>query len=581
MPKMKTLPVLLLIVGLLAFPAGARSFDFAEKVVRGEPARPVSIVTNKAGRLLVDFGKHAFGWLEVKAAARGRYVFVWGEQVDGDGCVQTNGFYTQRQGRIRCACTHGAFDETGWTRIPYREGHGSAFNPAPTGRFGTVMPFRWLEIVEAPFAVTADDVRQVPIHYPYDMREESFACDSDALVKVHDFCKHTIRATTYTGKFIDGDRERLPYEADSFITQLSTYAMTSDQTLVRAMADYLATHTTWPTEWKQFFIRIVYADWMRSGKLDLVARHYNRMKRDKLWRHLRRDDGLLVTRGPTVRPAPDGEKPQDIVDWAMCYRDGFVMCDVNTVVNALHVRNLREMSEMAAALGKTEDAEAFAAEAKQTFAAFQEKLWDAAHGRYRDGEGTDHATVQGNAMALACGAVPPERVASVADYVEQKGFSCSTYMAQFVLDALFLAGRDRAALALMTSDAHRSWLGMMRQGATITPEFWDLTVPEDGRIPDMNHAWSTAPLNVISRFVLGVTPLEPGFARAAIRPQPGNLRRLSGVVPTPQGSVTVELVKTGTAWKVRLEAPMPATFAFAGVTRELPPGPSAFEVKVP
>lgn len=96
-------------------------------------------------------------------------------------------------------------------------------------------------------------------------------------------------------------------------------------------------------------------------------------------------------------------------------------------------------------------------------------------------------------MALACGVVPPDRVAAVADYVAAKGFSCSTYMAQFVLDALFLAGRDCQAIALMTSSAPRSWLAMMAKGATITPEFWDLTMPEKGRIPDMNHAWSTAP----------------------------------------------------------------------------------------
>ena len=108
------------------------------------------------------------------------------------------------------------------------------------------MPFRWLEVVKAPFPVTEGNVRQVPIYYPYNMSESSFDCDSMELVRVYDFCKHSIRATTYMGKFIDGDRERLPYEADSYITQLGTYAITSDQTLVRAMADYFATHTTWP-----------------------------------------------------------------------------------------------------------------------------------------------------------------------------------------------------------------------------------------------------------------------------------------------------------------------------------------------
>ena len=58
---------------------------------------------------------------------------------------------------------------------------------------------------------------------------------------------------------------------------------------------------------------------------------------------------------------------------------------------------------MARAIGEERDAVKFAAEAAQTFAAFQAAFFDLSAGRYRDGEGTDHATVQGNAMALACG----------------------------------------------------------------------------------------------------------------------------------------------------------------------------------
>ena len=68
---------------------------------------------------------------------------------------------------------------------------------------------------------------------------------------------------------------------------------------------------------------------------------------------------------------------------------------------------------------------------------------------------------------------------------------------------------------------------------------------EQGRVPDMNHAWSTAPLNMISRRVLGVTPLKPGFAEIAVRPQPGPLKRLSGTVPTVRGPVRLEMAREG------------------------------------
>ena len=551
---------------------------FIDRVVRGEAAAPVSVTTNAAGNLLVDFGRHAAGWIEVDAAAPGPYTFVWGEMIDAKGSIQTNAFFTRKQGTLRCACTHDSFAGTGWTRVPYKTGNGGVFRPEAVGPFGTVMPFRWLEVVRAPFPITARNVRQVPIYYPYDMAEEAFACDSPELVRVHDFCKHTIRATTYMGKFIDGDRERLPYEADSYITQLGTYAITSDHTLVRAMADYFATHTTWPTEWKQFFIRIVHDDWMYSGKTDLVRKHYDLMKDVKAWRNLRRADGLLVTPGEKMTKSPDGGRVCDIVDWGKCYRDGFVFTEVNAVINALHYRNLRELAEMARAIGKADDAAMFEAEAAQTFAAYQRVLFDPAAGRYRDGVGTDHATVQGNAMALAGGVVPPERVRAVADYVASKGFTCSTYMAQFVLDALFAGGRADEAIRLMTSSQHRSWLGMMAKGATITMEFWDLTLEEPGRVPDMNHAWSTAPLNMISRRVLGVTPLEPGFAEISVCPRPGPLKNLSGTVPTARGPVRLEMVRAGDHWRVSLETPAPTTFDFAGCRKRVEAGRHSWEI---
>jgi len=572
---MKKSPLLSLGASVLGLASSASAeLAFVDKLVRGTEVPPVSVTTNAAGNAVVDFGKHGFGWIEVDAEKAGDYLFIWGEYLNERGSVETNDFYTVREGNVRCAVTRGSFAVQGkGLRIPYQVGNGSAYHPGEIGAFGTVMPFRWLEVVKCPFAVTKANVRQVPVYYPYDMTEESFSCDNANLVKVHDLCKHTIRATTYTGKFIDGDRERLPYEADSWITLMSTYAVTSDDTLARRMVDYLATHTTWPTEWKQFFIRLVYEDWMHSGRTDLVRKHYRLMRDVKSWRFLRRADGLLVTRGPSVIAAPDGEKPVDIVDWGMCYRDGFVFRDVNAVVNALHYRNLVELAAMARAIGETADAATFEKEAKATFDAYQKVLFDPAAGCYCDGEGTDHKTVQANAMALACGVVPPGRVSRVADYVSRKGFSCSTYMAQFVLEGLFRAGRADRAFELMTDTCHRSWLGMMAKGATVTMEFWDLTLKERGRVPDMNHAWSTAPANMISRFVLGVEPSKPGWEEVAIRPNPGPLARLEGKVPTKKGSVSIRMEKKSDGtWSVVLETPVPAHFAFGSLAKDLPAG---------
>ena len=72
----------------------------------------------------------------------------------------------------------------------------------------------------------------------------------------------------------------------------------------------------------------------------------------------------------------------------------------------------------------------------------------------------------------------------------------------------------------------------------MTMEAWDWKYKNN---LDWNHAWGAAPANIIPRFLLGVRPIEPGFAKVLIQPQPGSLRRVSGTVPTPRGPIEISI----------------------------------------
>lgn len=551
-------------------------------VVRGEPAYPVSVTTNAAGHVLLDFGRHAFGWLEVDASVTGKYAVIWGELVDAGGFVVTNRRFTVDEGTIRCACTKGEFVRTGIQRIPYVNANDSVYfgknepDGAPVGDFGTVMPFRWVEIVETPTPDIWRSIRQIPVWYPYDMGEESFESSSAALNKVHDFCKYSILATSFLGRFVDGDRERLTYEADSLIAQLGSYAMSSDYGLPRRTLDWVSDHSTWPTEWKQYFVHMCWLDWMYTGDTSRISRYYDLMKNHRIWSDCaRKSDGLLVT---DYANTGDTSRPCDIVDWAMCYRDGFVFTNVNAIVNALRYSNLRDMADMSRAIGREDDAEWFADEAGRVRRAYLKAFVDPQTGLVRDGEGVSHFTVQANAVAITSGVLPKEYHRRVADYIRGKGMSCSTYMAQHVLEALCVAGRVDDALALMTSSGERGWLAMMDKGATITMEFWDLTMKEKWRVPDMNHAWSTAPLNVIARCILGITPLEPGFAKISVKPRLGTLSQVAARIPTASGTVSLRISNTGSTYYVELDSPAPVRFEAFDSARELSAGRHQFNI---
>lgn len=569
---------------LLAETAFAGTSAELKAVTKMPPVFPSLLETNSAGHVVVDFGRHAFGWLEVDAVATGRYEIVWGELLNDCRAVETNRFYTIERGCVRCACSTGVFDRVGIHRIPLQTGNGSSFYQGAwqtylvPEKYGNVMPFRWAEVICAPFEIGANTLRQVAVRHPYDLDESSFASSSPVLDRVVDFCKYSIAATSFLGRFVDGDRERLTYEADSLIAQLGSYAMSSDYTVPRATLDWVSDHSTWPTEWKQFFVRMCWLDWMYTGDTSRIVRYYDLMRTQKIWTQCARADGLLVT---DWRKRKDVNLPRDIVDWAMCYRDGFVFTPVNSVVNALRYRNLLEMRDIAEAIGKKGDAIGFAKEAERIRNAYVNVFLDPKTGLVRDGEGTEHFTVQGNAMALSCGVLPTDRIVPAADYIVRKGMSCSTYMAQFVLEALCRSGREKEAIELMTTQGPRGWLAMLEKGATITTEFWDLTLAEPYRVPDMNHAWSTAPVNVVTRFLLGVVPLEPGFARIAVTPHPGSLSHLAAKVPTKRGVLSMCMEKTETQWEFALDVPAPVSFEFGGVARNLPVGKHAFAVPMP
>ena len=75
---------------LLAFVALAASASCPDEPKRtvAEIQFPERVFTNAAGRLCADFGKDAFGWLEIDAPAAGLdYFLAMGEHLLGDGTL--------------------------------------------------------------------------------------------------------------------------------------------------------------------------------------------------------------------------------------------------------------------------------------------------------------------------------------------------------------------------------------------------------------------------------------------------------------------------------------------------------------
>lgn len=57
------------------------------------------------------------------------------------------------------------------------------------------------------------------------------------------------------------------------------------------------------------------------------------------------------------------------------------------------------------------------------------------------------------------------------------------------------------------------------------------------------HGWASGPTSWMSRYILGVEPLEPGCKKVRISPHLGNLEWAEGTFPTPYGLIKVRYVK--------------------------------------
>ena len=523
--------------------------------LRQTPIAPVAVKKMADGHYLVDFGKVAFGYLrlELDAPTDGWQMDVHlGERGDATGVNRKPGgsvrYYkvVQRlkKGK-RTVDVHPPRDR--------RNTGGKVIKPPEN--FGVIAPFRYVELVNCPVELNGSMIHQMAIHYPFDESSSSFTSSDPVLDQVWDLCKYSMKATSFCGVYVDGDRERIPYEADAYINQLSHYGVDREYTLARYSLEYLLKHPTWPTEWKQHSVLMAWADFMYTGNTESLEQNYDILKSQKTLEQRARADGLLDTNGL-----------RDIVDWPGGERDGYQFKDVNTVVNAFHYKTLLQMADIATALNKPADAAEYLKKAKTVKRVFNTILFNAQRGVYVDGEGSNHASLHANMMPLAFGLVPADRKKSVVDFVVSRGMACSVYGAQYLLESLYEGGRPNAALKLMTSKGVRSWYNMIRVGSTITLEAWDNRFKGN---QDWNHAWGAVPGNIIPRYLLGVRPLDPGFKRALIQPQPGSLKSASGTVPTIRGPVTVSFKNEPTVFELTVEIPVNMT-ARVGVPQRSP-----------
>lgn len=524
---------------------------------------PVEVRRTDERTTFIDFGRASFASLELtlESEREGDTIYVAIGEDAKDGRINTRPHGTVRYYRYPLVLSKGRHT---YPIIPAKDKRNTGAQAVLVPDYlDEIAPMRYCQIEEYEGQVKAEDVVRHTTIYPFDMAAAHFVSDNPTLNAVWDLCRYTIKATSALGIYIDGDRERIPYEADAIINQLSHYTTDREYAMGRRSSEYLLEHPTWPTEWILQALIIAWNDYIYTGDKRSIEANYDILKARTL-QSLRRDNGLISTTDDKVRTEEfrrsirfDGLM-RDIVDWPRCgdwphgEDDHYHLTDYNTVVNAFHYRALVILQQMATLTARHEEAAALEQECEALRKRFNELLFDADKGVYRDGVESDHVSLHANLFPLALGLVDKENEARVMEYIRSRGLVCSVYAAQFLMDAVYGAGDGDYGLHLLSKEDERSWYNMVRHGATMTYEAWDDKFKNN---QDWNHAWGAAPANVIPRYVVGVRALEAGFARMTIAPQTSSLKSVEAVVPTIRGSVEVDIDSTAECYTLRAVIP--------------------------
>ena len=447
---------------------------------------------------------------------------------------------------------------------------------------GEVYPFRYVEVKEYSSELKRDQIVRSMVNYTFDESASSFDSSDEVLNKVWDLCKYTMKATSFCGYYIDGDRERIPYEADAFINQLSHYAVDAEYGVARGSMKHLLFNPTWPTEWTLYNIFMAWYDYLYTGDDRFILTYYDELKIKTLM-DLSDETDLISTQ--TGKQSPEfyerlhknhwgkNNNLKDIVDWPQAVppggfdnldhftgtekehpgeNDGYVYQTYNAVVNALYYGALIIMDKIALNLNKKEDIFLYKNQAEKVKKAFINTFQDKTNGLINDGEETDHKSQHANMFALTFGLVPEKDIESVVNFIKKKKMSCSVYGSQILLEGLFDHGGDIHAIGLMAAKTERSWYNMIRYGSTITMEAWDKRYKPN---LDLNHAWGGVPSNIIVRKMMGVEPLSPGAQNIRVHPKIGNLKFVSLKTSFITGPVEVNCRQSENKYTLKLRIP--------------------------
>jgi hypothetical protein len=228
------------------------------------------------------------------------------------------------------------------------------------------------------------------------------------------------------------------------------------------------------------------------------------------------------------------------------------------------VASLRTTATLGRAIGAP-DAGKWDALADELTAAINAQCWQDDKQAYSDlwvNGPAGNTSQPTNIAAVLSGVATPEREAAVLPHLLYSPADWITTGSPWMTAWACMLLAQRGQVTPVLDTIRDRWGVMLDNGSSATWEiFPGFTVMHEWWTRSWCHAWSAFPGYVLQVYVLGIRPLEPGFGRALIEPQLGDLQWVEGRMPTPHGVIDAHFERTaagGLSGSIRLPANVPA-----------------------
>lgn len=234
--------------------------------------------------------------------------------------------------------------------------------------------------------------------------------------------------------------------------------------------------------------------------------------------------------------------------------------DKEALFNAWYYIALKGVRNMAIALGYVNDDLSVSKQLIEFKKAYNGRFWNGKV--YRSPSYTEDTDDRVHALAVVGGLADKTLYPSIFKVFQNQEYA-SPYMEKYVTEALFIMDKSEYGLQRMK----RKFKDMVEDKECSTLyEGWGIGEKGYGG-GSRNHAWSGGGLTILSQYVCGIVPIEPGYTKFMVKPITAGLKHASTSMECVKGKIDVAWSRENRKFELELKVPE-GTECVVGIPKE-------------